>query len=222
MLNLLRKDIIIQKKTFLIAFLYTILFSITFSSFKPIGLGLYVVAPIVVAYTFITNAIDYDEKNKCEIILNSLPLKRTDIVISKYISIFIFVIIGIIYSILIGVIGKMTGLPFYNISVSLSDIVLVLTSTCVYCSIFFPFNFKFGVIKMKIINTLLFMLSIFLPTIGFNCATTNSNNILVQKFNYFLNNTSRLTQDSLVIIIGLVFLLISLIISIRIYNNKEF
>ena len=222
MLNLLKKDIIIQKKTLLTTFFITILFSVTFSSFKPASLGLYMIAPVVVAYTLIMNAVAYDEKNNCEFVLNSLPLERSDIVISKYISIFVFIIIGFIYSVLIGFIGKTTGLQIYNISISLLDIVLTLTAACIYGSIYFPLYFKFGYIKMKIINTILFMLLMLLPTIGFNYAIENPNNPLVQKINYLVANTSRLTQNSLALIIGLIFLLISLIISIRIYNNKEF
>jgi len=221
MLNLIKKDIIIQKKTLLIAFSYTILFSITFSSL-PIGLGLYAVAPIVAAFTFITNAVNYDEKNNCEIVLNSLPLKRADIVISKYISTFVFVIIGFIYSILIGLIGNTTGFAIYNVSISLLDIALTLTSVCIFSSIFFPLYFKFGTIKMKVINTLLFVLIIFLPILGFYYANKNPNNILVRKIIYSINNTSSFTLTSLALIVGLIIFLISLIVSIRIYNNKEF
>ena len=84
MLNLIIKDIIIQKKTFLYVFLYSIFISFTFSTLKPSGLGLYVLCPIITTYFIITYALTYDDKNKSEIVLNSLPLRRDDIVISKY------------------------------------------------------------------------------------------------------------------------------------------
>lgn len=222
MLNLIIKDVVIQKKTILFALFYTIFASISFSSMKPDGFGLYVLAPIVVVYLFITTAVGYDEKNKSEIVLNSLPLKRDDIVISKYISIFIFVIIGIIYSILIGFVGKFTGLPMFNRSISLLDIISTLTSVCMFSSIFFPVYFKFGLVKMKVFNIVLFMLMFFLPTITVQYVIENPNNTLVQKFNYFINNTSNLMQNSLVLILGLICFLVSLLISIRIYNKKEF
>ena len=93
---------------------------------------------------FISFAASYDEKNKSEIILNSLPLKRNDIVIAKYISTFAFSILGIIYSILIGFIGNFIGLSMFTRLISLKDIVLVLTSVCILSSIFFPVYFKFG------------------------------------------------------------------------------
>ncbi|MBW9158847.1 ABC-2 transporter permease [Clostridium tagluense] len=222
MLNLIIKDIAIQKKTLLYALLYSIFAPIAFFSKGPSGLGLYVLSPVVTAYMLISFAVSYDEKNKSEIVLNSLPLKRDDIVLSKYISVFVFAFIGIIYSILVGFIGKATGLPVFVASISLLDIILVLTSVCIFTSIFFPVYFKFGYIKMNIFNVILVMSFLFVPTATIEYAASNPNNVLVQKINYFINNTSSFTQNSLAIIICLIIFLISLMISIRIYKNKEF
>lgn len=222
MLNLIIKDIAIQKKTLLYALLYSIFAPIAFFSKGPSGFGLYVLSPVVTTYMLISFAVSYDEKNKSEIVLNSLPLKREDIVLSKYISVFVFAFIGIIYSILVGFIGKATGLPMFAASISLLNIILVLTSVCIFTSIFFPVYFKFGYIKMNFFNVILFMSFLFVPTATIEYATSNPNNILVQKINYFINNTSSFTQNSLAIIICLIIFLISLMISIRIYKNKEF
>ncbi|MBZ9684864.1 ABC-2 transporter permease [Clostridium estertheticum] len=221
MFNLIIKDIAIQKKTLLYALLYAIFAPIAFFSMGP-SVALYVLPPMGITYIFISIAVSYDEKNKSEIVLNSLPIKRDDIVISKYISVFVFATIGIIYSILIGFMGKATGLPMFTRSISLLDIVIVLTSVCIFTSIFFPMYFKFGYIKMNFFNVLLMMLFFFVPTWAIDYATKNPNNIFVQKFTYFINNTSSFTQNSLALIIGLIFFLISLMISIRIYKNKEF
>ena len=188
----------------------------------PSGFGLYVISPMAVIYIFITLAVSYDDKNKSEFILNSLPLERSDIVISKYMSTFVYAIIGIIYSILIGLIGKATGLSMFSRSISLLDIVFVFTTACIFSSIFFPVYFKFGNIKMKFFNVILLMIIFFVPMNVITYVSENPNNIFVHKFNYFMNNTSSIMQNSLAIIIGLIIFLISLMISIHIYNNKEF
>ena len=218
MFNLVIKDIVIQKKNFLLTFFYTVFFSFTFSSFKPASLGLYVVAPILVCFMFISNAATYDDKNKSELVLNSLPLKRADIVIAKYISVFIYIIISITYSVLIGFIGKTAGLSIYNISISPFNIISVLTSICIFSCIFFPLYFKFGIIKIQMLILIPFMLIFSIIILAINYATKNPNNILVQKF----TNTSVFTQNSLALTIGLIIFLISIMISIRIYKNKEF
>ncbi|MBW9146607.1 ABC-2 transporter permease [Clostridium sp. CM027] len=222
MLNLIKKDILIQKKTIIFALLYAILASAFFSPILPKGFGLYVLSPMVITYLFITLAVQYDDKNNSEVILNSLPLKRSDIVIAKYISTFAFGLIGIICSTLVGFIGNTTRLTMFIGSISLLDIVLVTMFTCIFSSIFYPVYFKFGVARMKIFTVLIFLVLFFVPSSLIDYIAKNPNNISVQKFTYFVNNTSSLTQNSLALIIGLIFLLISLMISIRIYNNKEF
>ncbi|MBU3111199.1 ABC-2 transporter permease [Clostridium lacusfryxellense] len=222
MMNLIIKDILIQKKMLVYSLLYTIFAALTLSSMGPSGLALYVLSPTVTTYLFITTAVTYDDKNKSQIVLISLPIKRDDIVFSKYISTFVFGAFGIIYSILIGFIGKIIGLPMFTRSISLLDIVLVLSFICIFSSIFFPVYFKFGDAKMKIFTFIIFMAIFFVPSLAFDYITSNPDNILVHKLNYFINNTSSLTQNSLALMVGLIFLLISLMISIRIYNNKEF
>ncbi|MEK6266791.1 MAG: ABC-2 transporter permease [Clostridium sp.] len=222
MFNLIMKDIAIQKKTLLYTLLFTVFAPIAYFSMNLNGLALYVLPPMATTHIFITFAAKYDEKNNCEIILNSLPLKRNEIVISKYMSVFVFAAIGLVYSILIGFIGKLTGLSMFDSSISLLHIVFVFASVCIFSSIFFPFYLKFGFIKMNLFNVILFMLIVFVPTTAIEYVGANPNNILVQKFNYFISNTSSFTQNSLALTIGLIFFLTSLMISIRIYNNKEF
>ena len=222
MLNLIIKDIVIQKKIFLYVLLCSILLPISFYAYKLGGLVLYVLFPILATYTFITYGVTYDDKNKSEIILNSLPLNRVDIVISKYISIFVFAVIGIIYSVLIGFIGRSAGLSMFNSSISLVDIILVLTSVSIFGAIFFLTYFKFGYMKSRIFNTVIIVAMIFLPMEAIPFAAGNPNNILVQKFNYLISNMSGFVLNFLTLIIGFIIFFVSLLISIRIYNNKEF
>jgi len=214
MLNLIIKDIVIQKKTFLYAFILAVLSSINFMNPGPNSFFLYVFSPIFINYMFINFALSYDDKNKSEIALNSLSIKRNDIVIAKYMSIFAFAAIGIIYSILIGFIGKIAVLSMFTTTITLNNVVTILTCGCIYNSIIFPIYFKLGYMKSQIFTVILITLIMI--------AFSNPNNIVQQRFIQFISNTSSLTQNSLALIIGLLFFLISLMISIHIYNNKEF
>ncbi|HEY5563223.1 MAG TPA: ABC-2 transporter permease [Clostridiaceae bacterium] len=213
MLNLIIKDIIIQKKTFLYAFILAVVASTNFMNPGPNGFILYVFSPIFINYMFINLALSYDDKNKSEIALNSLPIKRNDLVIAKYISIFVFAAIGIIYSIVIGFIGKIVGLSMFTTTITLNNVVTILTCACIYNSILFPIYFKLGIMKTQIITVVLF----FLIMIAFS----NQNKIVDQKFIQFVNS-STLTLNSLALIASLIFFVISLIISVYIYNNKQF
>lgn len=215
MFNLIIKDIVIQKNTFLYALLFTMVISTNFLFMNTgsNGVSLYMFSPIAINYMFINFALSYDDKNKSQIVLNSLPLKRNDLVISKYISIFVFAAIGIIFSIVIGFIGKTAGLPMFTTSISLNNVVIVLSLTCILNSMLFPIYFKFGSIKTQIFTAVLLTLPIFV--------LNSPNNIMPPKLMHFINNSSSLTLISLALITSLVFILISLIISIHIYNKKE-
>ncbi|MEC1446936.1 ABC-2 transporter permease [Bacillus haynesii] len=82
MFNLIRKDIVLQKKTLAVLFL---------------GLCVYLtldVSPIWVGIAFsiaiFMNAISIDEKSSIHMLLNSLPYTRKEIVSSKYIVVVLF------------------------------------------------------------------------------------------------------------------------------------
>ena len=213
MLNLIIKDIVIQKKTFMYAFILAVVASTNFMNPGPNGFILYVFSPIFISYMFINFALSYDEKNKSEIALNSLPIKRNDLVIAKYISIFAFAAIGIIYSIVIGFTGKIVGLSMFTTTITLNNVVTVLTCTCIYNSILFPIYFKLGLMITNISTVILLSLIMI--------AFSDPNNIVIQRSIQFLNNSSSLTLNSLAFITSLILFLISLTISVYIYKKKE-
>lgn len=66
------------------------------------------------------------------------------------------------------------------------------------------------------------MVIFFVPMTAIDFYTKTPNNFFVQKLNYFIKNTSILTQNSIELTIGLILFIISLMIWIHIYNNKEF
>ena len=72
-------------------------------------------------------------------------------------------------------------------SISIVDIILVLISVCIFGAIYFPLYFKFGYMKTKIINMLIFMAMFLLPATAIDYVTKHANNNLVQKVNYILS-----------------------------------
>ncbi|MDU0072938.1 MULTISPECIES: ABC-2 transporter permease [Bacillus] len=82
MFNLIRKDIILQKKTLAASFLVLCVYLML--DISPIWIG--VVFSIVISM----NAISIDEKSSIHMLLNSLPYTRKEIVSSKYIVVVLF------------------------------------------------------------------------------------------------------------------------------------
>lgn len=222
MYNLIIKEFLIQKKTLLYGFIYTIFTAYVFNNLVPNGGAMYTIAPFVVTYLFVNYSCGFDDKSKADIIFNSLPIKRDDIIISKYISVFFFAVLGIICSAVLGLIGFYTGFPRVSRLISIDDIVVVITGGAIFASIFYPLYFKFGIVKMKFANIFLFMLFMFLPTFVADYALKNPNSTIVKYISSLLINTPAVTSKIFSVVIACIILLGSLLISMSIYKNKDF
>ena len=108
MLNLVIKDILVQKKIFIASILYIIFFVIAFQS---LGMGMYTAAIVAIVYLMVSGGFAYDDKSKSDIMLNSLPIKRENIVMSKYISLFVYIAIGTIAYIVVTFVISLLNTP---------------------------------------------------------------------------------------------------------------
>ena len=93
MLNLILKDLLIQKKTLGFLGLYIIIFSIAFQS---VGSGAFTGIVIAVTYQLVVTASSLEEKAGSDIILNSLPISRRKIVAAKYLSVILYGLMAVL------------------------------------------------------------------------------------------------------------------------------
>lgn len=87
MFNLIRRDAIIQKRQLLL-FIPIIVFFIVMNSHPVL---IFLVASIFIPF----NAYAYDEKAETNILLNSLPYTRKEIIGSRYISAIVYMVLSI-------------------------------------------------------------------------------------------------------------------------------
>ncbi|HLR69628.1 MAG TPA: ABC-2 transporter permease, partial [Virgibacillus sp.] len=87
MFNLIKRDVILQKRQLLIFIPFILIFIITdkHSAF------VFLVASIFIPF----NAHGYDEKAETNILLNSLPYTRTEIIASRYLGAILYMILSI-------------------------------------------------------------------------------------------------------------------------------
>lgn len=222
MYNLILKEFLVQKKMLFFGFIYVIFAAYAFQGIVPNGGAVYTLAPFAVVYILIYYSCGYDDKNKTYIIFNSLPIKREDIVISKYLAIFAFAIYGIACSVLLGSIGFYIGLPNFERLISLEDIAFVMTGGALFASIFYPLYFKFGIIKMKVANIILFMAFMFIPSFIGDYVNSHPNSAIAKSIQELILNTPSFVSKALLVIIVLIIFLISMLISMRIYKSKDF
>ncbi|AKG03383.1 multidrug ABC transporter permease [Salimicrobium jeotgali] len=90
MFNLIRRDVILQKRQ-LVFFIPFILFFIITNSHPVLT---FLVASIFIPF----NAYAYDEKAETNMLLNSLPYTRTEIIASRYLGAIVYMVLAIAIS----------------------------------------------------------------------------------------------------------------------------
>ncbi len=218
MVNLVMKDATIQKKSFIMATLYSIGIFIAFGlKGGDFAIAVYIMGTVATTCIFIQNGFANDEKNNSEKILNSLPITRREIVIAKYISSIGFSVFTIILMFITGTalskifIGKIPTI--YS-----SDIIIALLSVWLLIALYLPFNFKFGYSRMRVYNTLVFLAFFFAPKVILSEFLSNPTHPIVKLINE--SSTEILSLISLAVVV--VILLLSMFSSLKLYEKREF
>ncbi|NMM64768.1 ABC-2 transporter permease [Clostridium sp. P21] len=213
MLNLILKDVLIQKKYLLVSVLYALFFTLCFKSNPSMAFGM---IPMMIAYILIAGACGFDDKNKCEIMLNSLPIDRTNLVISKYLSTILFIFIGIALAFTFSTILNFSGFIHMDRLMNLEDVFGATIGTLIMSCLYFPLYFKFGNQKARYVLAGIFMfifaISIFL---------TNKIAKAPISFMAYLNNQPDWLIATFIAIIAAILFLISILLSIKFYINKD-
>lgn len=153
MIHLVVKDILIQRKTLLAAFLYVLLFMY---AFQAMGEGQLIATISAVAFMFIMTGGAWEEKVNSDVLTNSLPIPKWQIVGAKYLAALIYVaIVAGIYG-LFHVIFSSLGLSIIATSFRLSGIILGLVAVLIGSSFYLPIYFALGYARSRYAYFILF------------------------------------------------------------------
>jgi ABC-2 type transport system permease protein len=220
MYSLILKDLLIQKRTLLFILGYSILLLFVFNS-PDLAEMVYVMGAMVSSYILILGACAYEGKGGSEIVLNSFPLRRKDVVRARYFSVLVFMLLSLVIFGLEGVIMKGLGLPFPRRYLNWVDVVGVVVSFLLLSSLYLPFYFKFGYIQARLFNALMFLLFFFVPAYVMNYYQENSTKEWFRQTIFFLDNHPAWLIGGL-IIVPFLMLLMSYLLSVKFYQAREF
>ncbi|MBN6889854.1 ABC-2 type transport system permease protein [Cytobacillus horneckiae] len=146
MFNLIRRDIILQKRQLFI-FIPFILFFIFMDAHPALT---FLIASIFIPF----NTYAYDEKTETNILLNSLPYTRTEIIASRYLGAIVYMVLAI------GVTSL--ALFAFNKTFTMNDIAIGSSLFLLFASITFPLFYilKPGYITMVVIISFLVLASV--------------------------------------------------------------
>ncbi|KZL90543.1 ABC-2 transporter permease [Clostridium magnum] len=217
MFSLVLKDILVQKKYVVFSVFYAIFFSFLFK-YDTNSPMVFTMIPIMVSYMLVIGACGYDDKNKCEIMLNSLPINRSILVISKYLSTITFIFIGILLTFATTTILNISGFAKFNKLMSLEDILVPVVGVLLFACLYFPFYFKLGYQKSRYFITAVFFLIFAIPTTLSKIIPKGST---PPSFIVYLNSQPDLIIGMFITAVTFILLLISICFSIRFYHNRD-
>lgn len=207
-----------QKKAMKMSILLMIFFTITLSNLGPIGLS---VAILAITYQLVLGAFALEDKNSSDIILVSLPMKKRTIVLSKYVSIYVYSAYAIIGYTFIYLMVNLFHLPL-EVPLTLIGVIGSIVGVTLYFSISFPLIFKYGYIKSKMANLVVFLGLVFGGTLLIYQRSQNDPSIFGQQMMGLLQEGSNLfIMMGLFVILAIIFML-SYFISLTLYEKREF
>ncbi|HZK54826.1 MAG TPA: ABC-2 transporter permease [Desulfosporosinus sp.] len=228
MINLVWKDLLLLKRSLWLAPLYAFFAFFAFRTMPDGGLS---AATVAISYMLLLQAIIQDDKNQSEIMLNSLPMRRGNIVLAKYLSAFLYATLGILSFLLTQVIVTVVGIPLSINQISFEEIFGALIAMVVLIGIYFPIYFKFGYLRSRIVGTILLVVSIFLFAMGLSLAQRAGgvNNSILQTIITPLQGVVGWLQTqtdwqiaSYLFALALIFTASSALLSLRFYTRREF
>ncbi|HHW06189.1 MAG TPA: ABC-2 transporter permease [Clostridia bacterium] len=216
MLTLVYKDLVCQKRNLWLVFAYAVLMHLAFFSLSDYGA--YLAGAVAITYNLVTGQCAQEENSKADILINSLPVGRDTVVKAKYLAACAFTLLGLFASALVGSLIHYLG--FDKSPADLHILVLMGAVSVFLWSVFYPVYFKFGYIKARYYNLILFLLVMF------------GSFQLVERFSNSWSDgwaglaTSAASSDFIpaVLLLGVSFLLgsVSMGVSLWIYRGREF
>ncbi|AGN34643.1 ABC-2 transporter permease [Bacillus paralicheniformis] len=202
MFNLIRKDIVLQKKTLAASFLVLCVYLML--DISPIWVG--VVFSIVISMY----AFSIDEKSSIHILLNSLPYTRKEIVSSKY-------IVVVLLTSMVAAAILIVHFIIHRKFTIWKDILLMVAIVMTAASFMLPFCYKFKSNYLLIASIVAF--GLYMLTVNFVVQNLND------QIREFVDMLLALHNTSLYLIVAISIITLygcSWLLSIRIYRNKVF
>ena len=213
-LLLMRKELLYLSRNLKSLWLTTCVLLLIFVVIYPTGI---LTAGIIGPYMLVYGVMAYEEQSHSEMLNGMLPVSYKEICRSKY-------MLGLVYMILIAIVGTGILMLGKNLGPSRYDILEVLDvrsilmllggGALLYTAFIIPMIYKFGCIKMKIVMALIYG-----GVFGLSISAANLLKEVQVDFHNVLNET--FVETSL-LIVGIVVYGVSYLISLRILRNKEY
>lgn len=220
MQQLIKKELILQKKMFIFGLLYSIFLFTVFAN--PIFRNFtYSMAAFGISYITIIGIAQSEYKNNSDIIINSLPITRGEIVAAKYLSIVTSIFIALLIVGVVGIPFSLMPAPFDYRLLNGVDIITTVVCVLLLATLSLPIYFLTGAPWIRAVNIVIFLLIFFAPAQIAQFAINNPHSPTIMAVTQLINYQSwQLIVGGLAIMT--VFIMISYYASLIIYMKRDF
>lgn len=206
MKGLILKDLLNLKSTFKMLGVMMLFFAVVFI---PQGNSFIFGIIILMFAMMVVTTISYDDLAKWDAYALTMPVTRKEMVLSKYLVMAILNTLGAVLSLIVGVVGSVIMGQSFDLEI-LAIIGAIYLIALIFGSVIIPLIYKFGTEKAR----LMLILCALLPTTLM---------LLAEQFNVPLPTTGN-PWIYLILLIGfsVTGVILSYLISLEIYSQKEF
>lgn len=211
MKGLILKDLLNMKSSLKMFTLMVVIYAVVFI---PQGNSSFMAGfTILISTILIVTTMAYDDTAKWDKYALTMPLTRKDIVLSKYLVMICFsvigAVVGVVFTLVAGIFQKNLA-----ILATLLQVGIILSVALIFGSLLLPLMYKFGVEKARLIM----ILCALLPT-----------GVVILLSQFFKNSATPVISEDLLLgilyatpIIAIAALVLSFLASVHIYKKKEF
>ncbi|MGE6614432.1 ABC-2 transporter permease [Bacillus mycoides] len=195
--QLILKDFIIQWKFLIWYILYPILFYMALTDTE----NLFIIMSVIITIGATVKTFEVDSKNESEVIVNSLPILRKQIVFAKY----IVAIIILFISVTVGCfkMGMKNGVNLFEFIET--TMVASISFILVYLSFVLPISFWLGYKKTIFITIVIFMAP-----------------IVILETLFQINLEQIQLYNSVLFVSSICMFIVSIFVSVKLYEKREF
>ena len=150
---LILKDLFLQKRMLVLAFVYVLLLTFAFQS---MGEGQLVAIISAVGYMFVMLGGAWEETNKSDVLWNSMPVSEWQIVGAKYLAIPLYVVFVVLVYGVVSSALSLLRIPISAASFNPLGIVLGMIGVFIAASLYYPVYFALGYTKSRYWHFILF------------------------------------------------------------------
>ena len=212
MLGLIKKDLLLLKSNLVYFFVIALIYSLLIVE-GTFGISFILVLPIIAVIMFLST-FSYDDFNKWDAYAITLPVLRKNIIKSKYIATLIIILASSLLGLLISLLISTLPNQIFSLDIFIEEFLSAILGAIIFISIMFPLIYKIGIEKARI--------SVFVVVFGLLIVFNFLGGFI--DFSRVLEKLNSLSDVWFIVIpiIAMLFILVSYIITSRIYLKKEF